>query len=206
MAGSLTSALRRSGLEPDKLAKLAEQIQALLACKKADKKALQSCLGLLTGHMQRLCAQTSTAPQAHYTTSTLACGSASFSAWTTEPSNQNYTWPVGSLRVRRKSDVPLLPNSDKPTWVRIADPTTSEITLTKSSKESLAWLLSCVQSTPAKPHLLHCVSAADAMAEGDTVGIGGWLCTKDGLHWFSEIWSMSEVREVLPQLHKDAQK
>ena len=46
----------------------------------------------------------------------------------------------------------------------------------------------------------------DAMAEGDTVGIGGWLCTKDGLHWFSEIWSMPHVREVWPQLHKDAQK
>ena len=66
------------------------------------------------------------------------------------------------------------------------------------------------QSTPTKPlsdpRLLHCLSAADAMAEGDTVEIGGWLCTKDGLRWFSEIWSMSEVREVWPQLHKDAQK
>ena len=66
--------------------------------------------------------------------------------------------------------MPLLPNSDEPTWVRIADPTASEITLTRHSKESLAWLLSCVQSTHAKPlsdpHLLHCVSAADAMAEG----------------------------------------
>ena len=40
----------------------------------------------------------------------------------------------------------------------------------------------------------------------DTVGIGGWLCAKDGLHWFSEILSMSEVRDVWLQLHKDAQK
>ena len=38
------------------------------------------------------------------------------------------------------------------------------------------------------------------------MGIGGWLCTKDGLHWFSEIWTMSQIREVWPQLHKDAQK
>ena len=93
--------------------------------------------------------------------------------------------------------------------MRIADPTASDIALTKDSK-SLAWLLSCVQSTPTKPlsdpHLLHCLSAAEAMAEGDTVGIGGWLCAKDGLRWFSEIWSMSEVREVWPQLRKDVQK
>ena len=34
-------------LEPDKLAKLADQIQALLSSKKVNKKALQSCLGLL---------------------------------------------------------------------------------------------------------------------------------------------------------------
>ena len=38
--------------------------------------------------------------------------------------------------------------------------------------------------------------------QGDTVGIGGWLCTKDGFHWFSEIWSMYEVRALWPQLLK----
>ena len=32
------------------------------------------------------------------------------------------------------------------------------------------------------------------------------LCTKDGQHWFSEIWSMSDVRALWPQLRKDAQK
>ena len=104
---------------------------------------------------------------------------------------------VGSHKIRRKSDVPLLPSSER-----------SAIALTKDSKEALAWLLSCVQAIPAKPlsdpHLLHCMSAADAMTEGDTVGIGGWLCTKEGLHW--EIWSMQEVRAVWPQLRKDAQK
>ena len=40
--------------------------------------------------------------------------------------------------------------------------------LSKDSKESLAWLLSCVQATPTKPlsdpRLFHCVSAADAVA------------------------------------------
>ena len=78
---------------------------------------------------------------------------------------------VGSLRVRWKSDAPLLPNSDKPTWVRIADPAATEIVLTKSSKEALAWLLSCVQSTPTKPlsdpHLMLHVSSRRNGRKGD---------------------------------------
>ena len=44
--------------------------------------------------------------------------------------------------------MPLLPNSERITWVRIADPTASDIALTKESKESLAWLPLCVQATP----------------------------------------------------------
>ena len=52
----------------------------------------------------------------------------------------------------------------------------SEIALAKDSKESLAWLLCFVQATATKalsdPLLLQCLSAADAMAEGDKVGIG----------------------------------
>ena len=135
-----------------------------------------------SGRTQPPCIQTLTARLALCITSMHACGSDFFSAWTKELSSPEpflactfRPHEVGSLRVRRKSDVPLLPNSEKPTWVRIADPTASEIALTKDSKESLAWLLSCVQSTPTKPlsdpHLLHCLSAADAMAEGDTVAL-----------------------------------
>ena len=79
-------------LEPDKLAKLADQIQALLACKKVDKKALPSCLGLLnwaTSISQHLRSHTATLysdlNSRLFTTFPLACGNASFSAWTTEP-------------------------------------------------------------------------------------------------------------------------
>ena len=63
--------------------------------------------------------------------------------------------------------------SDRLTWVRIADPTASEIALTKDSKESLAWLLSCVQSTPTKP-LSDPHSQPQTLAEGEGVGIGAW--------------------------------
>ena len=185
----------------------------------------KSCLGLLnwatsiSHHLKShtpLCTQTSTAHRPLFTTSLCGCGNVSSPAYidngavvTSIPVSARII-EVGSLRVCRKSDVPLLPKSDRPTWVRVADPTASEIALTKDSRESLASLLSCVHSTPTKPlsdpRLLRCLSAADAMAEGDTVGIGGWLCTKDGLHWFSEVWSMSEVRDVWPQLHKDEQR
>ena len=214
-------------LEPDKLAKLADQIQALQSCKKADKKALQSCLGLLnwatsiSHHLRSytvpLYSDLNSPPGTLYDIPARMWQRFLFSldnravVTRTVPglhiSASACVIEVGSLRVRRKSDVPLLPNSDRPTWV--ADPTAYEITLTKDSKASLAWLawlLSCVQSTPTKPlsdpHLLRCTSAADAMAEGDTVGIGGWLCNKDGLHWFSEIWSMKYIAcfETLAQL------
>ena len=217
-------------LEPDKLAKLAAQTQALLDGKKADKKALQSCLGLLnwatsiSHHLRSYTAplhsDLNSPPGTRYNTHARVWQRFLFSldnrAVVIRPvpglhiSASARLIEVGSLRVRRKSDVPLLPNSDKPTWVRIADPTAAEIARTKSSKEARARLLSCVQSTPTKPlsdpYLLRCMSAADAMAEGEIVGIGGWLCSKDGLHWFSEIWTMAQIREVWPQLHKDAQK
>ena len=217
-------------LEPDKLLKLAQQIQALLAAKKVTKKALQSCLGLLNWATSiSLHLRSYTAPlysDLHSPPGTLRnipprmwqrlLFSLDSKAVVTKPlpglhiSTSSRIIEVGSIKVRRKSDVPLLPNSDRLTWVRVADPSASEISLTKDSKDCVAWLLSCVQATPTKPladpRLLNCLSAADAMAEGDTVGIGGWLCTKDGLHWFSEIWSMQEVRALWPQLHKEAQR
>ena len=217
-------------LEPSKLVKLAEQIQSLLSSKKVHKKALQSCLGLLnwatsiSHHLRSytapLYSDLRSPPGTLYNIPSRIWQRFLFSL-----NNQavvareipglhisvsSRVFEVGSHKVRRKSDVPLLPSSERLTRVRVADPTASEIALTKDSKEALAWLLSCVQATPTKPlsdpHLLHCMSAADAMAEGDTVGIGGWLCTKDGLHWFSEVWSMQEVRSVWQQLRKDAQK
>ena len=44
------------------------------------------------------------------------------------------------------------------------------------------------------------------MAEGDQVGIGGWVSTKHGLAWFAESYTMEEIRSVWPFLTKNAQK
>ena len=49
------------------------------------------------------------------------------------------------------------------------------------------------------------VMAADAMAEGSTVGIGGWISMSQSFAWFSEQWDMTEVRKHWPQLTKNAQ-
>ena len=56
------------------------------------------------------------------------------------------------------------------------------------------------------PPLLHCMCAADAMAQGDQVGIGGWLSTSDSFLWFACTWNMADVRQTWPFLVKDAQK
>ena len=44
------------------------------------------------------------------------------------------------------------------------------------------------------------------MAEGDQVGIGGWVSTKHSLAWFAEAYTMEEIRAFWPFLTKDAQK
>ena len=155
-------------LEPDKLAKLA--LQEVLVQKKVNKKALQSCLRLVNwataiSHQLRsyaapLCSDLGSAPG-------ILCSihshvwqilySLDAKAVVVKPDSGRHVpvsskvIEVGSGHVSSKSDVPLLPNSERLTWVRVADPTPSDIAFTESSKESLSWLLSCVQATPTKP-------------------------------------------------------
>ena len=69
------------------------------------------------------------------------------------------------------------------------------------------YLTETIPTTPLTlPPLLPCLARADAMAEGSTVGIGGWITTKSGMGWFSESFDMSEVRSLWPFMSKDAQK
>ena len=116
---------------------------------------------------------------------------------------------VGSVTVRSKQDVPRIPPSHKPRWVRLSDPARTEIHLRNESRQALLWLSACFQHdqlrTLRQTPLLHCMAAADAMAEGDTVGIGGWISASSEFFWFSESWSMTEVRSHWPQLTKSAQ-
>ena len=117
---------------------------------------------------------------------------------------------VGSVSVQSKQDVPRIPPSHKPQWVRLSDPARTEIHLHRNeSRQALLWLSACFQHdqlrTLRQSPLLHCMAAADAMAEGDAVGIGGWISTSTEFLWFSESWSMTEIRRRWPQLTKSAQ-
>jgi len=117
---------------------------------------------------------------------------------------------VGARHVATKADIPNAPATHKPTYVRVQDPARNECHLGKDSQAALQWLLSCMQFAPQQPlqlaPLLHCMCAADAMAQGDTVGLGGWLSTSTTFLWFACTWSMDEVRQTWPWLLKDAQK
>ena len=116
---------------------------------------------------------------------------------------------VGSQKVNSKADIPRIVPSANPQWVRMADPRRGEIHLRNESRSALRWLSSCfshdqlrlVRQAPQ----LRCMAAADAMAEGSTVGIGGWISISSSFAWFSEQWDMTEVRQHWPQLTKDAQ-
>ena len=97
-----------------------------------------------------------------------------------------------------KTDIWPIPAADKTVWVRIADPNAQEITLRNDSKAALHWLAQCFthefRMPLAQPPLLPCFSAADAMADGSQVGIGGWLCTSSQTFWFAQQWSIAELR------------
>ncbi|CAE7249806.1 unnamed protein product [Symbiodinium sp. CCMP2592] len=117
---------------------------------------------------------------------------------------------VGSRPVHCKADLPPQPKSSRVTWVRISDPSCPEIKLTNTAQDSLRWLLPRIEAIPTTslslPPLVLCLGRADALAEGDRVGIGGWITTKQSMAWFAEAWSMEEIRNTWPFLTKDAQR
>ena len=42
--------------------------------------------------------------------------------------------------------------------------------------------------------------------QGDTVGIGGYVCTSSRFVWFSETFSSAQVREIWPDMTKPMQR
>ena len=55
---------------------------------------------------------------------------------------------VGSKPVHCKADLPSLPKSTGPTWVRLSDPTCPRIKVTNAAQNSLYWLLPRIQLSP----------------------------------------------------------
>ena len=48
----------------------------------------------------------------------------------------------------------------------------------------------------AMEELFQCPAAADAYAEGTTIGTGGWVVTSNAVAWFAETWTGEEARKV----------
>ena len=75
---------------------------------------------------------------------------------------------VGNMQVHSKADIPRVPAAHKATWVRISDPSRTEIHLRDESRQAIAWLSSCFihdRTTSIRQRgALHCLAAADAMA------------------------------------------
>ena len=97
---------------------------------------------------------------------------------------------IGSIQVQSKADIFRVPPGHKATWIRIADPHRAEIHLRDESRQAIAWLSACFsrdrvrRSIRQKP-ALQCYAAADAIAKGETFGVGGWLVTSSQCTWFS---------------------
>ena len=117
---------------------------------------------------------------------------------------------AGSHEVQCKRDLPKVVSAQKGMWVRIEDPQRSEVHLRQESKEALQWLFACFAHDRQRPlrqkSMLHCFAAADARADGEAVGIGGWIVTSTQCAWFAEQWQASELRNIWPQLSDAPQR
>ena len=117
---------------------------------------------------------------------------------------------AGSHEVTCKADLPKVISAQKGTWIRIADPQRAELHLRQESRDALQWLFTCFahdrRRTLRQKPLLHCFAAADARADNDLIGIGGWIVTASKCAWFAEHWHASDVRAVWPQLSEPPQR
>ena len=211
-----------------KRVKLSTQIQSLLSKPKVPRKDLEACVGLLMWatnislvlrpYLAPLYRLLNSPPGANYSIAPrmwplfLHCLD-SRAVFVREamglsiPLNSRVIeW--GNKQVYCKSDLPLMAKPTGHTWVRVSDPSCPVIKMTRAAQTSLAWLaprIAAIPTTPlSMPPILSSLARADAMAEGDQVGIGG--STKHSLAWFAEAYTMEEIRAFWPFLTKDAQK
>ena len=175
-----------------KLSKLNALIKALLGTRRVPRKTLEQCIGLLIWatsialHLRSwlapLYSDLNSPPGSMHSIPPQMWSA--FRASLNKDLRTSHSLPglwitVGSkiLEVSGRTmhctqDIPRVPGTSKPTWVRIADPNNPYTSLSKSSQQCLTWLASCFRRSPvqplARPHQLQALAAADACAEDGT--------------------------------------
>jgi len=116
--------------------------------------------------------------------------------------------------IRRKGDLRLVQPSGKRVWLRVADPRTDKRKLSAVSKSFIQFWMRWAISDPicrplrpaaaASPHLV----AADAMASGSVIGIGGFACLSAGSNpvWFAETFQVQDFFDLGLQMQLQAQR
>ena len=117
---------------------------------------------------------------------------------------------VGRHKIRVFADVPAHAVSDRSAWVRIRNTDSSWVRLSVEARHVLQWLHKVFLHGPSEvslvqPPISSFSCAADAMASGQSWGIGGWLESDGRLFVFSEKFTLDDLRPWLI-LPKDAQK
>ena len=217
-------------LMSSKLAKLDALIKSLLGSRRVPRKTLEQCIGLLIWatsialHLRSwlapLYADLNSPPGSMHSIPPQMWSAfrASLSRDLKTSHSLPGLWITAGSKILEISgralhcleDIPRVPGTSKPTWVRIADPNNPYTSLSKSSQHCLTWLASCFRHSPiqplARPHQLQALAAADACAEDEMVGIGGWAITSSQVVSFAETWNMQDIRAVWPCLVKPAQR
>ena len=218
-------------LHPDKANKLFDSLAEIVAAKTTTAAALERILGLLiwfTSVCRHLRPHLAPIYKCLYSPpATLYSVPASTwpqfvrcldSAAIVVQNHHNLMFPIGGKVVevghqiiKDRCDLPLAPKTSKLQWVRIAGPQQSTFQLSKEARSKLQWFQNLLSRRVhiypiVQPRPLVLRAAADAFAEGETFGIGGWIITSTKVGWFSEQFTMQSLRHFLPNLQKDAQK
>ena len=119
------------------------------------------------------------------------------------------------VELHRKSDLRMVQASGKRLWLRVADPRTEKRKLSAVSAEFIKFWMRWAICTPrlralrSPPVASPASIAADAMASGSTVGIGGCasLSSAGPLLWFSEVFQVQDFVDLglrmAPQSQRD---
>ena len=217
---------------PDKCAKLKRLLQEALSSRHVHRRAMDKILGLLQWlcklyrsfepWLQPLYADANRALATNHSIAPgdwpgLAIFLHDSLTFTATPPGTSITPGSRLLEARHmalssKRYLAKVPTS-KRIWMRISDPSTTRRKLSCSSRTSLDfWLTWCdlpplffpLQKPPPAPIQL---AAADARANGDIIGIGGFIQWSDGpCAWFSETWTLDDLASLGLPLQRPAHR